>query len=689
LHIWKDWFNTFSQEVQTFLKLLADEVWMKGENELLLDDLLNNEKLKQYLTSDLVNSPYARMKNMGWVSRYVKDMNGCLGFTVEGALLYLLGVKLQEQEPKIELSYIQNILSSGTKLQQSAIESFLCEQALAGDLDLVTTLIDAGSEKLDLCIRPLLYYLKAFGVEATINNILENPTENDWIAMLELDKKMLELQLQAMRKSFLIELKTKNYLNDKNAILLGVRSIIILEKDDAVFYYNKIINTINLNEDNLSVIRELAIVEKRFSNYRESIEKFERYINIFKKKNGEVNLDIAHTYNDIGITYIPLGEYKKALFFFEKSLALYLSIQGEFNNDTASVYGNIGWTYYKRKEYDKALFYYEKGKEICIKTVGHNHKLFSFFINNIGLVLDNSGEFKKAIENYEIALSINLKLLNNGDPDIAANLTNIGISWDKIGDFKKAIEYKEKGLEIVLNFYGENHPALSNNYNNLGVTYCNMGDYKKALFFYEKSLDIRIRSFGENHPDLDFNYFNIASTWYTLKNYPKAMFYYNKCLVIRIDCFGEHHPLVAETYNYLADVHCDIGEYFKAIEMYNKSLDIFHKNPNSGYLDHSTYYFNIGFCLQNIEKFQQAIEAFSNGFEIQKKGGFLFRIAQCYESLGNLNDALRYYIESAEIRKEDPECGLENESTIGSIKNTKRLAKELGKEIELPEWIKN
>ena len=192
LHIWQDWFKTFSQVEQTFLKLLADEVWLKGENELLLDDLLYDETLKPYLTSDLVNSPYARMKNIGWVSRYVKDLNGYLGFTVEGALLYLLGVKLQKQEPKIDLNYIQTILSTGTKLQKSVIESFLCEQALAGDLDLVTELIDAGNEYMDLCIRPLLYYLKTYGVEVTISKVLENPTVNDWLTILKLDEKLVD-----------------------------------------------------------------------------------------------------------------------------------------------------------------------------------------------------------------------------------------------------------------------------------------------------------------------------------------------------------------------------------------------------------------------------------------------------------------------------------------------------------------
>jgi hypothetical protein len=50
---------------------------------------------------------------------------------------------------------------------------------------------------------------------------------------------------------------------------------------------------------------------------------------------------------------------------------------------------------------------------------------------------------------------------------------------------------------------------------------------------------------------------------------------------------------------------------------------------------------------------------------------------------------LDYYIQSAEIRKEDPDFGIEAEATQESIKACIRLAKELRKVDELPEWIKD
>lgn len=51
--------------------------------------------------------------------------------------------------------------------------------------------------------------------------------------------------------------------------------------------------------------------------------------------------------------------------------------------------------------------------------------------------------------------------------------------------------------------------------------------------------------------------------------------------------------------------------------------------------------------------------------------------------------ALDYFIKSADIRKSDPEAGINDKSTIDAVQNVLRIAKELRKENELPEWMKN
>lgn len=258
LHIWQDWFKTFSSDEQMFLCLLTDEIWLKGYNELLLDDLLQHEKLKQYINSDIVNSPYARMKNLGWISRYMKEMNVCLGFTVEGLLMYLLGKRLQQKGQIIDLAYIENILSSENKLRSTAIESFLCEQSLAGDIQLLTALIDRDSKYLDFCLKPLLYVLKLNGVEFTLEKILIHSTDNDWKLIIKLYDFLEELELDILMKDIshyianndkiqffdlstevLIKLLPYLYFNQREVILniIGERELDKDQKENIAFYF--------------------------------------------------------------------------------------------------------------------------------------------------------------------------------------------------------------------------------------------------------------------------------------------------------------------------------------------------------------------------------------------------------------------------------------------------------------------
>ena len=144
MNLWEDWYNTFSKEERTFLELLARKVWNIGKNELLLDDLLKSEELKYYLSSNSIKGPYERLKNLGWVSRYIKDMSISIGFTVEGMLLYIIGNQLQKHIPKIDTVYINEEIKKGNKFKISCLEAFLKLQAINDDMSLITALIDEG-----------------------------------------------------------------------------------------------------------------------------------------------------------------------------------------------------------------------------------------------------------------------------------------------------------------------------------------------------------------------------------------------------------------------------------------------------------------------------------------------------------------------------------------------------------------
>jgi tetratricopeptide (TPR) repeat protein len=645
LHIWQDWFNTFSAEEQTFLRLLTDEVWLKGSNELLLDDLLQHEKLKPYISSDLVNSPYARMKNLGWLSRYMKDMNACIGFTVEGSLLFLLGKKLQQQVPVIDVAYIKNVLSGGKKLQRSAIESFLCEQALVGDLTLVTDLIDAEVDYMDICVKPLLYILKSKGVEYTIDKILNHPTENDWKAFNELDKKLNKLQLFVIRKEFLNELMKFNSFQTNGAMLLGLKACELFDRSVAEFYLKKINEKKGLIEDNPIILSKLGDVNEKFGNYDQALNFYQKCFDIELKTLGAEHPNLATSYGNLGLIWAEKGDYNQSLEFSLKCLDIQLKAFGSEHPSVATSYNNIGVAWADKGDYEQALAFYQKGLDINLKTKGSVHPSIAAAYNNIASALESKGDYDQALEFSLKCLDIALKTYGPEHPNVALAYKGIGVISRKIGDNDKALNFFHKGLEIELKALGSDHPSVGISYNNIGSAWDNKGNYDQALAFYQKGLDIHLKIFGSEHPSVATSYNNIGSAWDNKGNYDQALDFYQKALNIRLKTFDAKHP------------------------------------------DFATTYFEIGTAYKNLLKLNLAIESYEIGFSIVKLGGFPFNIAECYKALGNKVEAMSFYIESAVIRKNHPDMGLEDESTQTSIQKAKQLAMELGKLEELPDWM--
>jgi tetratricopeptide (TPR) repeat protein len=185
---------------------------------------------------------------------------------------------------------------------------------------------------------------------------------------------------------------------------------------------------------------------------------------------------------------------------------------------------------------------------------------------------------------------------------------------------------------------------LASVYNNLGSVYLIKNDYNKALDFYLKSLDIELLNLGKDHYGMVDLYSNIALVHYYKGNFNSALDYSLKVLELQINSLVEDHDDIAKSH------------------------------------------FNIGNYLEILGKYDDAISHYTSGLKIQQTISFPYKIGQCYEALNNMSEALHYFIQSAEIGKED--IGLENEATQEAIINALRLAKELGKHGELPEWMR-
>ena len=658
LDIWSDWLSSFSKEEQAFFTALANAIWEKGENELLLDDLLKDNTLLPYFTNDQLNAPYPRLRNLGWMSRYVKDLNTCIGFTVEGALLHLLGKKIESQHPTIAFTEIKELLQTGSPLQQAGVGAYLQNLALQGDLKKVCELIDAGEEFIETCVTSIVLHLKTIGVKETLDILLQNPTENDWKALLKVDKTLDELTLQPLRKELAIHGLPRNDFSLKSAIQLGLYEICLIEKDDGESYLLKI----NSNElkliDDAQICSNLGDLFEHFGEYNKALEFYQQGLDIELKTHENQHPSIATSYNKIGSAWESKGKYDKALEFYQKCLDIRLKNLGDQHPDVATSYNYFGMVWQSKGVYDKALEFYQKCLDIRLRNLGNQHPDVANSYNNIGVAYDRKGEYDKALEFYQQGLVIQLKTLEKQHPYVAFSYTNIGSVWHSKGECDKALEFFQQGLDIRLKTLGEQHPHVAISYNNIGLVWQSKGEYDKGLEFYQQCLDIELKTYGKQHPSVATSYNNIGSVWVRKGEYDKALEFYQQCLDICLKTLGNQHPSVATTYFNIGSAWESQGEYDKALEFYQQGLDIRLITLGNQHPDVATSYNNIGLVWQSKGDYDKALCFYQLCLDIELKtrgnqhlsvATSYFNIGSIWKSKGEYDKALEFYQQGLDI----------------------------------------
>jgi tetratricopeptide (TPR) repeat protein len=571
LNIWGDWLKTFSIEEQHFFKLLAEAAWNKGENELLLDELIKDNELKPFLTSEITNTPYMRLKNIGWISSYTKDVDSFVSFTVEASLLHLIGKKLQEQVPQFSLKEVQAILQKENKFQKAALEVFLGEEALSGNLDLVSAIIDAEELEVAICTNALRLFLIKFGVETALNEILGNPTERDWEALNCLINQLEELQLQQIRKELLIALLPINKLETKNQLRVGTEACGILDKLDSELYMLKIEAAIKkLALDDCELLFALGTLNQKNAEFCKAIDYFNKSLAIRLRVHGENHPATAMCYNNLGSVWVDKGEYGVAIEYYNKSLSIHVAALGEQHNDTAVCYNNLGYAWDCNEEYGKAIEYYERSLAIELKLLGEQHSAIGITYNNLGVSWHQKGDYNKAIKYLEKSLAIQSKVLGEEHLATANCYNNLGFLYDKNDQYDKAIKYHEKSLAIFLKAHGEQHPATGKSYKNLGSVWGHKGDYDKAIEYFQKSLSIKIK-YNQNS-ELESVSFNLGEAYKNNKQYKEAIDYLSKAYGIQKD--DNCAFLIGESYEIIGvlDKACDY--FIECAEMRKERLGI-------------------------------------------------------------------------------------------------------------------
>jgi tetratricopeptide (TPR) repeat protein len=406
-------------------------------------------------------------------------------------------------------------------------------------------------------------------------------------------------------------------------------------------------------------------------------------------------------YNDMQIKEsLWLG--LKAIYIFDKELGYnYLTKidnSTTFINEDVDLIDAFGNYEYKIGCYEKAVKYFEKSLSIRLINLGLEHMEVAENYEAIGVSLVYLGKNKEALKLIEKSLKIRLKTFGENHYKVADSYSNIGFVYNATDNYDKSLQFNEKSLSIRLKYLGSEHLDVANSLNNIGSDLANKYEFDKAIECYKKCISIQLNILGEEHSIVALSYFSIGEILFQKGELNNGIQYIEKCLTIRLKYYGKEHIEVAEVYESLGSKYYEIGENDKSIKCFDESLEIriniFNQNQNLATSQLTKSFQGILIACFKINDIEKALEILQKQLTIIIKNigknnidvsSIYFYFGLAYEQKGDKKNAYYNYIVSCEIIKDI--YGYEHHDTQEAIANAKRIAKELNKEGDLPEWM--
>jgi tetratricopeptide (TPR) repeat protein len=613
---------------------------------LPVDLLFDDEQIGDFVKSIQIDSPYQQMLLEGVLTESVRDEKLYVSFTVEGYFHFLLGEVIFARTEGLGAEALKHIVEHN-KLNgaRGGVEQCLIRDVKNRDLSRLMWIIDNYFQNIDVILNPLISSLKFFGVDDTLNKLFDSPSSNDWAVLNLTQEKLEEQSLLSLRKEIFEKSMKSNRLEFKNEIYFCLNACFELDHVIALNYIEEIIlKNEDVENDDIIMYKIAEFYRSKSNNLQVSFNYHLKALQVRLKREGPYSKEISESYGALALVSSLLGNFDDAITYQLMAIESTNNILGNEHSELATCYNNLGLIYTEKGDLESGLFYYEKGFDIFRKKKGNAHHDSAYLNNNLGQLFSYQGNYEKSLEFLFAGVEVYLKFSMDDSGLIGLLYNNIGWSLMGLKKMDESLEFYEKSLSIISNSQGDLSLSASNLYVNIGFVLINKREEIRAQKYLESGLNVRSNILGENHPSVIKLYNDIGIEWDA-----------NEYLDLALSCFIQGMNIILKS----------IGEDYPEL-------------PN--------FYFNIGVCYYKATQYDNSILYFSKGFDIQKTGGYLYRIAECYLALGNKPEALNYLIQSAEIRKE--QLGIDDESTRSAIEKSIEIALELNQSEKLPKWIK-
>lgn len=292
----------------------------------------------------------------------------------------------------------------------------------------------------------------------------------------------------------------------------------------------------------------MAEVLEKKGEYKKAADMHRQTIQNYRAVYNEPHLNIATSFQKLGIVRRQLGDYDSSIQAINKALAVYDSLLGPNSLNASNSYNELGIVYFELSNIDSAIYYSNRSYEIKKDKLGAHHGKTLATLNTIALIHKRSDNMDQAKRMYEEIIHQKRTASVVNKPSLAVTLYNLADLLKDTGDLERSHTLFQEVVTIDTTHYGPNHPTVAVDLNKLGAVQRELGLLQKADESFASAQKIFDAKYPENHYRMgDFNV-ERGALEIRKANYPAAAEHLHKALKIyQTNNFGSDNPRFVRT----------------------------------------------------------------------------------------------------------------------------------------------
>jgi tetratricopeptide (TPR) repeat protein len=357
--------------------------------------------------------------------------------------------------------------------------------------------------------------------------------------------------------------------------------------------------------------------------------------------------------------------------------------KGPQDADEFDIISNISIAYQKSgmiEKYRKCCLYcleYEK------RVYGADHDYVVNSYEHLGISYFHEGNIEMAMLNYNMSRQILSSKYPKSKYLLHTVFHNIALAHQNMGEYHDAIDLYNKTLEASYAINGQISPGADITLINLGEIYMEINDYSNAEKAFLESLAIRELLYGRESELYLESLFKMSILNYENRKYEDAVDSLTKVVQI-LKGLDAEQSIICDRLGWLSASLIECKEYAKSLQILSEELKIYSELDLNDSKWLGKILFRFGESHEGLEEYEKAINYYNKAYDQFNGTGILFKLAKCYNLIGDLQNALAYYVRYAEeaIKRK----GSITEKVSGAINNILVLAKELDRKDILLKW---